>query len=172
VLAQEDAWTGVDHDIVVCASTTTFSAAVISDESKALTAATPRTTDGLAFVAPIFWMNFPAILRGWVERVFTYGVVCTMSEEGWLHGDLGGRKPLMKQRKALIMTPTFFRESDYKASGFGDAIARLIDDFGFRYPGSRRSSTSTSARSGLSGRRRDSAICRGRIGSAMSSSHL
>jgi NAD(P)H dehydrogenase (quinone) len=31
--------------------------------------------DGLAFVAPIFWMNFPAILRGWMERVFTYGFV-------------------------------------------------------------------------------------------------
>ena len=36
--------------------------------------------DGLAFVAPIFWMNFPAILRGWMERVFTYGFVYTMTE--------------------------------------------------------------------------------------------
>jgi NAD(P)H dehydrogenase (quinone) len=41
----------------------------------------------------------------------------------------------MKQRKALIMTPTFFRESDYQASGCGAAIERLVDDFGFRYPG-------------------------------------
>jgi NAD(P)H dehydrogenase (quinone) len=91
--------------------------------------------DGLAFVAPIVWMNFPAILRGWVERVFTYGFVYTMTQEGWLHGDLGGRRPLMTHRKALIMTPTFFRESDYDASGCGEAIRRLIDDFGFRYPG-------------------------------------
>ena len=91
--------------------------------------------DGLAFIAPIFWMNFPAILRGWVERVFTYGFVYTMSEDGWLHGELGGRRPLMRHRKALIMTPTFFRESDYEASGCRDAITKLIDDFGFRYPG-------------------------------------
>ncbi len=35
--------------------------------------------DGLAFIAPIYWMNFPAMLRGWVERVFTYGFVYTMS---------------------------------------------------------------------------------------------
>ncbi len=91
--------------------------------------------DGLAFIAPIFWMNFPAILRGWVERVFTYGFVYTMTEEGWLHGDLGGRRPLLRHRKALIMTPTFFRESDYEASGCRAAITRLIDDFGFRYPG-------------------------------------
>jgi NAD(P)H dehydrogenase (quinone) len=94
--------------------------------------------DGLAFIAPIMWMNLPAILRGWVERVFTYGFVYTMSEDGWLHGDLGGRKPLMKHRKALIMTPTFFRESDYRESGCGAAIERLVDDFGFRYPGIRR----------------------------------
>ena len=91
--------------------------------------------DGLAFIAPIIWMNLPAILRGWVERVFTYGFVYTMSEDGWLHGDLGGRKPLMKHKKALIMTPTFFREGDYRDSGCGAAIERLVDDFGFRYPG-------------------------------------
>ena len=91
--------------------------------------------DGLAFVAPIYWMNFPAILRGWMERVFTYGFVYTMTRDGWLRGDLSGRQPLLKHRKALIMTPTFFRESDYRDSGCGAAIERLVDDFGFRYPG-------------------------------------
>jgi NAD(P)H dehydrogenase (quinone) len=91
--------------------------------------------DGLAFIAPIVWMNFPAILRGWIERVFTYGFVYTMTRDGWLQGELSGRQPLLKQRKALIMTPTFFRESDYRDSGCGAAIERLVDDFGFRYPG-------------------------------------
>ena len=41
----------------------------------------------------------------------------------------------MKQKKALIMTPTFFTERDYRESGCGAAIERLVDDFGFRYPG-------------------------------------
>ena len=91
--------------------------------------------DGLALIAPIIWMNLPAIVRGWVERVFTYGFVYTMSEEGWLHGYLGGRRPLMTQKRALIMTPTFFSETDYRESGCGSAIERLVDDFGFRYPG-------------------------------------
>jgi NAD(P)H dehydrogenase (quinone) len=91
--------------------------------------------DGLAFIAPIYWMNFPAILRGWMERVFTYGFVYTMTRDGWLNGELSGRQPLLQQRKALIMTPTFFRESDYRDSGCGAAIERLVDDFGFRYPG-------------------------------------
>jgi NAD(P)H dehydrogenase (quinone) len=91
--------------------------------------------DGLAFIAPIYWMNLPAILRGWIERVFTYGFVYTMTREGWLHGELSGRQPLLWHEKALIMTPTFFRESDYSDSGCGAAIERLVDDFGFRYPG-------------------------------------
>jgi len=91
--------------------------------------------DGLAFITPIMWMNFPAILRGWVERVFTYGFVYTMTADAWRRGDLSGRLPLMTHKKALIMTPTFFRESDYRDSGCGAAIERLVDDFGFRYPG-------------------------------------
>jgi NAD(P)H dehydrogenase (quinone) len=91
--------------------------------------------DGLAFIAPIMWMNFPAILRGWIERVFTYGFVYTMTREAWLQGDLNGRQPQLKHRKALIMTPTFFREIDYRDSGCGAGIERLVDDFGFRYPG-------------------------------------
>jgi len=93
------------------------------------------SADGLAFIAPIHWMNFPAILRGWIERVFTYGFVYTMTRDGWLEGKLSGRQPLLKHKKALIMTPTFFRESDYRDSGCEAAIERLVDDFGFRYPG-------------------------------------
>lgn len=91
--------------------------------------------DGLAVIAPIFWMNFPAILRGWVERVFTYGFVYTMTADGWRNGDLHGRVPLLKHRKALIVTSTFFTERDYRDSGIGDAIKLLVDDYGFRYPG-------------------------------------
>lgn len=93
--------------------------------------------DGLAFVAPIFWMNLPAILRGWIERVFTYGFVYTMTRDGWLHGNLDGRMPLLEHKKALIMTSTFFTERDYRDSGIGDAIKLLVDDFGFSYPGIR-----------------------------------
>lgn len=91
--------------------------------------------DGLAFIAPIVWMNFPAMLRGWIERVFSYGFVYTMTADAWRRGDLSGRQPLMTHKKALIMTPTFFRQSDYRESGCGAAIERLVDDFGFRYPG-------------------------------------
>ena len=39
--------------------------------------------EGLIFVAPVFWMGFPAILKGWFERVFAYGFAYTLTREGW-----------------------------------------------------------------------------------------
>jgi NAD(P)H dehydrogenase (quinone) len=67
--------------------------------------------------------------------VFTYGFVYTLTAEGWRAGELAGRVPLLTHRKALLMTPTFFTERDYRESGCGAAIELLVDDFGFRYPG-------------------------------------
>ena len=55
--------------------------------------------DGFIFVAPVFWMAFPAILKGWFERVFAYGFAYTLTREGW-QGDLNGRVPLLSQEKA------------------------------------------------------------------------
>ena len=32
------------------------------------------------FVAPVWWMGFPAILKGWLERVFAYGFAYTLTD--------------------------------------------------------------------------------------------
>ena len=37
--------------------------------------------EGLVIVAPVFWMGFPAILKGWFERVFACGVAFTLTRE-------------------------------------------------------------------------------------------
>jgi NAD(P)H dehydrogenase (quinone) len=39
--------------------------------------------DALVFIAPVFFVGFPAILKGWVERVFTLGFAFELSAEGW-----------------------------------------------------------------------------------------
>jgi NAD(P)H dehydrogenase (quinone) len=78
-------------------------------------------------------MHFPAILKGWFERVFSYGDAYALSADGW-RGEVRGRIPLLKHEKALVMTPTIFREEDYKA-GMEAVMARIIDDWGLRYPG-------------------------------------
>lgn len=89
--------------------------------------------DGLAIIAPVFWMGFPAILKGWIDRVFSYGFAYTLTEEGW-KGDVNGRVPLLKHQKALIMMPTFFTKDHY-GTGFEAAMQLTIDDWTFQYPG-------------------------------------
>ena len=89
--------------------------------------------DALAFIAPVHFCSFPSILKGWIDRVFTLDFAFGLTSEGW-HGDINGRIPLLHHRRALIMTSTIFDENAYD-DGIRDAIAKVIDDWGFRYPG-------------------------------------
>jgi NAD(P)H dehydrogenase (quinone) len=88
---------------------------------------------GLAFISPIWFVGLPAILKGWIERVYTAGFAFGLTREGW-DGDLKGRIPLLKHEKVQIINTTLFDEASYKA-GFESALKRLVDDFAFRYPG-------------------------------------
>jgi NAD(P)H dehydrogenase (quinone) len=87
----------------------------------------------LAIIAPVWFVGFPAILKGWIERVFTYGFAYSLTADGW-QGEIKGRVPLFRHEKALIISTTLFNEKAYQA-GLGESMKRLIDDFGFRYPG-------------------------------------
>jgi NAD(P)H dehydrogenase (quinone) len=89
--------------------------------------------EALAFIAPVYFVGFPAILKGWIERVFTLGFAFGLRPEGW-RGDLRGRVPLLTHQKALIMSTTIFDQASY-ASGIEDAMRVLVDDFALRYPG-------------------------------------
>ena len=89
--------------------------------------------DALAFVAPIHFCNFPSILKGWIDRVWTLDFAFGLTSAGW-HGDINGRIPLLHHKRALIMTSTIFDKNAYDA-GVRDAITRVIDDWGFRFPG-------------------------------------
>ncbi len=91
--------------------------------------------DALAFIAPVYFVGFPAMLKGWIERVFSLGFAFGLSPEGW-RGNVDGRLPLLHHRKALVMSTTIFDERSY-AGGIGDAMKRLIDDFALHFPGIR-----------------------------------
>jgi NAD(P)H dehydrogenase (quinone) len=90
--------------------------------------------DVLVFITQVFWMHFPAIVKGWMERVLTYGFAYKLNESGW-KGDPDGRLPLLKIKKAIIMQPTFFNEKVYREKGFKDAMTKTIDDWSLKYPG-------------------------------------
>ncbi len=89
--------------------------------------------DGLAFIAPIHFCSFPAILKGWIDRVWTLDFAFGLTSAGW-HGDVNGRIPLLRHKRALIMTSTIFDKNAYD-DGIRDAIGAVIDSWGFRFPG-------------------------------------
>jgi NAD(P)H dehydrogenase (quinone) len=90
--------------------------------------------DVLVFITQVFWMHFPAIVKGWMERVLTYGFAYKLNEKGWM-GDPEGRIPLLKIKKAIIIQPAFMSEKVYRDKGFKEAMMKTIDDWSLKYPG-------------------------------------
>jgi NAD(P)H dehydrogenase (quinone) len=88
----------------------------------------------LVFISPVWFVGFPAILKGWIERVFTLGFAFSLTSAGW-RGDIGGRIGLLKHETALIINTTIFSETTYEERGLRDAMRRLIDEFCLQYPG-------------------------------------
>jgi NAD(P)H dehydrogenase (quinone) len=92
-----------------------------------------KSAQGLAFIAPVYWLHFPAIMKGWFERVFAYGDAYALRPEGW-RGEMAGRVPLLHHEKALVINTTLFREEDYETY-LKEPMTRIIDDWGLRFPG-------------------------------------
>ena len=88
---------------------------------------------GLIFIAPIYWMGFPAIRKGWLERVFAYGFAYQLTPHGW-DGRLDGQSPAADPAEALIITPTFFTSDEYER-GWARAMDTILCDWGLRMAG-------------------------------------
>jgi putative NADPH-quinone reductase len=89
--------------------------------------------DRLAFIAPVIGLGFPAILKGWFERVFNCGSAYGLDPDGW-ESNVSGRVPPLHHKKALVITPNLFSEAD-NDNGLREPMAGTIDDWGLRYPG-------------------------------------
>lgn len=87
----------------------------------------------LVFVAPVHFLSFPAILKGWLDRVWTPGFAYDLTADAW-RGDINGRQPRLTHEKALILQTTIFDERAYD-SGLREAMRTVIDQFTLMYPG-------------------------------------
>lgn len=82
--------------------------------------------DALILQFPLWWFSMPAILKGWVERVFAYGFaygVGEHSETRW--GDRYGEGKLAGKRAMLIVTAGGWEEH-YSARGVNGPIDDLL----------------------------------------------
>lgn len=82
--------------------------------------------DVLILQFPLWWYNMPAILKGWVDRVYAYGFaygVGEHSDEHW--GDRFGEGTMAGKRAMLIVT-TGGWEEHYSARGVNGPIDDLL----------------------------------------------
>ncbi|UWU69377.1 NAD(P)H-dependent oxidoreductase [Bradyrhizobium sp. NC92] len=82
--------------------------------------------DALILQFPLWWFSMPAILKGWVDRVFAYGFaygVGEHSDKRW--GDRYGEGTLAGKRAMLIVTAGGWQDH-YSARGINGPIDDLL----------------------------------------------
>ncbi|MRX08210.1 flavodoxin family protein [Pseudoduganella sp. FT25W] len=94
--------------------------AVLAEQEKLLWA------DVVIFQFPLWWFSMPAIMKGWVERVFTHGFAYGIGEHSELRwGDRYGEGTLAGKRAMLMVTAGGW-ESHYGPRGINGAVADLL----------------------------------------------
>ena len=86
-----------------------------------------RISDILWVVFPVWWSSMPAILKGYIDRVFLSGFAYNMK----------GNKPvgLLAHKKVIILNSMGMSEKEYSESGMFDALRLTIDKGIFEFSG-------------------------------------
>lgn len=77
--------------------------------------------DVLIFVFPLWWNSFPAILKGYIDRIFSYGFAYSYDKHG-SHG-------LLTDKKVIIITTLGETDEVYRVSGLYEAV-KITQDLG------------------------------------------
>jgi NAD(P)H dehydrogenase (quinone) len=89
--------------------------------------------EGLAFVFPVWWWSFPAILKGWIDRVMS---------QGWAYDFSPARsRGRLADRPVLFLGSAGSREATYRNYRYDDAMTTQIDIGILGYCGLRNVST-------------------------------
>ncbi len=83
----------------------------------------------LVFVFPIWWFNMPAVLKGYIDRVLSYGFGYTF--DAATHEPKG----LLNGKKVIILNTTGGPQEAYEKNGLKDALAKTIDAGNFEFCG-------------------------------------
>lgn len=79
-----------------------------------------RAADTLIFIHPIWWFNMPAILKGYIDRVFCSGFAFAVDESG--------PRGLLSDKKAAIFNTTGGSQENYLKYGYGEAVKKVIEE--------------------------------------------
>lgn len=82
--------------------------------------------DMVIFQFPLWWFSMPAIMKGWIDRVYAYGFAYGVGEYSDTHwGDRYGEGTLAGKRAMLLVTIGGW-ESHYSARGINGPIEDLL----------------------------------------------
>lgn len=81
----------------------------------------------ITFVYPIWWTGLPALMKGYIDRVFSYGFAYRYNQ--------GVQKGLLTGKKVIIINTHGKSHLEYKAVGMNKALS-LTSDYGiYHYSG-------------------------------------
>lgn len=82
-----------------------------------------KEADAVVFLFPLWWFSFPAILKGWVDRVFAFGLAYGYKGQGnrYRYGEGG-----LSGKRALLGVVAGGSEMDYGARGINGSLEQLL----------------------------------------------
>ena len=83
--------------------------------------------DRIIFIYPIWWTGMPAIMKGYIDRVFSYGFAYRY--------DQGVQKGLLTGKNTIIINSHGKSNTEYAESGLDKALALTSDTGIFNYCG-------------------------------------
>lgn len=83
--------------------------------------------DLITFIYPVWWTGMPAILKGYIDRVFSYGIAYKQGSQG-VEG-------LLKGKMVFLFSPMGTSNEDYGKSGMLDSMKQTCDEGIFKFCG-------------------------------------
>ncbi|MDD4005505.1 MAG: NAD(P)H-dependent oxidoreductase [Elusimicrobiaceae bacterium] len=105
-----------------------FAANTLPDDIKTAQAKIARA-DMITLIYPIWWMSFPAILKGFIDRVFLKGFAYDYTPQG--------PRGLLSGKQIIIFNTAGGSKNEYEKSGNRTCIEHLASDGIFRFSGLR-----------------------------------
>lgn len=83
--------------------------------------------DALCLVFPLFWWGMPSMMKGWVDRVWTWG---------WAYDQLDDpNRSLLRPRTGVLLVPAGARSDEMDAAGYKAALETVWMNGTFGYFG-------------------------------------
>ena len=86
-----------------------------------------RWADALFFVFPIWWSSMPAIMKGYIDRIFSFGFAYTADEKG--------PQGLLQGKKVYLINTTGADEETNTQHGVFQSMQNLVDTGIFQFCG-------------------------------------